>query len=110
MFISLAREGGRVLQTTTPNQKHLIITKLANLLLERQRDILDANSKDIEMANKSGMDNILKCRPEKLKLWLRVLGMQFIAKLWGVNILGNEIVKCHLQYKIFSVLKIVMDV
>lgn len=68
MFISLAREGGRVLQTTTPNQKHLIITKLANLLLERQRDILDANSKDIEMANKSGMENILKCRPEKLKL------------------------------------------
>ena len=49
-----AREGGRVLQTTTAKQKHLIITKLANLLLERQRDILDANSRDIEAANKSG--------------------------------------------------------
>uniref|UniRef100_K1QYB6 Delta-1-pyrroline-5-carboxylate synthetase n=1 Tax=Magallana gigas TaxID=29159 RepID=K1QYB6_MAGGI len=57
-----AREGGRVLQTTTPNQKHLIITKLANLLLERQRDILDANSKDIEMANKSGLESTLVSR------------------------------------------------
>lgn len=79
MFISLAREGGRVLQTTTPNQKHLIITKLANLLLERQRDILDANSKDIEMANKSGMEHISKGKPEKRKFWLRFWGMQIIT-------------------------------
>lgn len=71
MFISLAREGGRVLQTTTPNQKHLIITKLANLLLERQRDILDANSKDIEMANKSGMDNILKMQARKTQTLIK---------------------------------------
>ncbi|KAM7435607.1 hypothetical protein ABFA07_014466 [Porites harrisoni] len=49
-----ARQGGRALQALTAEQRGKIIYKLADLLIERKDEILDANSKDLEEARFEG--------------------------------------------------------
>lgn len=52
-----AREGSRALQTLTGEQRAIIINRLADSLIERQKDILDANQMDVEKAYTDGTKN-----------------------------------------------------
>jgi len=49
-----AREGSRALQALTGEQRAIIINRLADSLIERQKDILDANQMDVEKAYTDG--------------------------------------------------------
>ncbi|XP_048584546.1 delta-1-pyrroline-5-carboxylate synthase isoform X2 [Nematostella vectensis] len=49
-----ARDGGRALQALSAEQRKQIIYKLADLLIERKTDILDANTMDLEAARQEG--------------------------------------------------------
>ncbi|XP_044175947.1 delta-1-pyrroline-5-carboxylate synthase-like isoform X3 [Acropora millepora] len=49
-----ARTGGRALQALSSIERGRIIYKLADLLIERKDEILDANSKDLEQARYEG--------------------------------------------------------
>ncbi|XP_068709914.1 delta-1-pyrroline-5-carboxylate synthase-like isoform X1 [Montipora capricornis] len=49
-----ARTGGRALQALTSIERGRILYKLADLLMERKDEILDANSKDLELARYEG--------------------------------------------------------
>ena len=51
-----AREGSQKLQALEPNDRADIINSLANLLLDRQEDILAANKRDIDIAKEQGKD------------------------------------------------------
>ncbi|XP_015521188.2 delta-1-pyrroline-5-carboxylate synthase [Neodiprion lecontei] len=66
-----ARTGSRVMQSLRPEERASAINTLANLLESRQGDILDANNKDLEEAQKSGVAKPLLSRlsltPSKLK-------------------------------------------
>ncbi|XP_064631523.1 delta-1-pyrroline-5-carboxylate synthase-like [Lineus longissimus] len=57
-----ARDGGRVLQSLTAQQRADIIYRLADLLLERQTEIMNANEKDLEAARKEGVSGPLLSR------------------------------------------------
>ncbi|XP_068633783.1 delta-1-pyrroline-5-carboxylate synthase isoform X1 [Battus philenor] len=50
-----ARTGSRVLQQLTPSERASAIHSLSDLLLSKQDEILQANSKDLEEATKSGL-------------------------------------------------------
>ncbi|KAJ8914964.1 hypothetical protein NQ315_002488, partial [Exocentrus adspersus] len=66
-----ARTGGRVLATISPDARALCIHTLADLLISKQSEILDANQKDLQEATKSGLAKPLLSRlsltPSKLK-------------------------------------------
>ncbi|CAH1134234.1 unnamed protein product [Ceutorhynchus assimilis] len=66
-----ARLGGRVLQTLTPEQRASCVHTLADLLVSKQAQILDANQKDLSEAQSSGLAKPLLSRlsltPSKLK-------------------------------------------
>ncbi|XP_034939338.1 delta-1-pyrroline-5-carboxylate synthase [Chelonus insularis] len=66
-----ARVGSRMLQSLKPEERADCIRTLANLLENKQRDILAENSKDLEEASKSGLAKPLLSRlslnPSKLK-------------------------------------------
>ena len=53
-LVSLARDGGRALQSLSADQRMDIINNLANSLIEHQADILAANSKDLALARQNG--------------------------------------------------------
>ncbi|KAF7998305.1 hypothetical protein HCN44_009703 [Aphidius gifuensis] len=57
-----ARIGSRQLQALTPQQRASCIITLADLLQTRKTEILDANRKDIEEAEKSGLSKPLLSR------------------------------------------------
>ena len=65
------RKGGRLLQTLTPEQRASCVHTLADLLISKQAQILDANQKDLQEATKSGLAKPLLSRlsltPAKLK-------------------------------------------
>lgn len=67
----LARIGGRLLQTLTPDQRASCVHTLADLLVNKQSIILDANQKDLQEAASSGVAKPLLSRlsltPSKLK-------------------------------------------
>jgi len=46
----IVRQGGRELQKLTAEQRANIISRLANMLLEKQDEILTANKKDVTLA------------------------------------------------------------
>ena len=48
-----AREGGRQLQALTGDQRSAVIRTLADLLIERERDILLANQSDVKALKES---------------------------------------------------------
>ncbi|XP_068975276.1 delta-1-pyrroline-5-carboxylate synthase isoform X2 [Bombus flavifrons] len=66
-----ARAGSRILQGLQPEERASCINTLADLLESRQREILSANAKDLEAAEKSGLAKALLSRlsltPAKLK-------------------------------------------
>lgn len=67
----LARIGSRVLQSLTPEERALSVNILADLLITKQSQILEANAKDLEEATRSGLAKPLLSRlsltPAKLK-------------------------------------------
>lgn len=66
-----ARSGGRTLQTLSADQRASCVHTLADLLVSKQSEILDANSRDLAEAQKSGLAKPLLSRlsltPAKLK-------------------------------------------
>lgn len=54
-----ARSGSRVLQKLTPSERASAIHSLADLLLDRKDQILEANAKDLEEATKTGLEKPL---------------------------------------------------
>lgn len=67
----LARSGSRVLQQLSPSDRAAAIHSLADLLVDKQDSILEANAKDLEEATKGGLASALLSRlslsPGKLK-------------------------------------------
>lgn len=57
-----ARRGGRILQSLNPEDRASAIMTLAELLETRQADILVANQRDLEEAEKTGLSSALKSR------------------------------------------------
>ena len=51
---NLARDGSRLLQRLTAEQRKTIINKMASNLIEYSKDILQANKQDLEEATKEG--------------------------------------------------------
>lgn len=66
-----ARTGSRALQALRPEERASCINALADLLESRQKEILEANRKDLEAAEKTGLAKALLSRlsltPAKLK-------------------------------------------
>lgn len=71
MFICTARNGSRILQGLAPEERATCIYTLADLLLSKEKEILEANDKDLAEATKSGLNKPLLSRlsltPAKLK-------------------------------------------
>lgn len=72
IYLSLpARIGSRQLQSLTPDQRAAAVETLADLLISKQAQILDANQKDLDAGVKSGLAKPLLSRlsltPAKLK-------------------------------------------
>ena len=55
----VARAGSHQLQALQPEARMNIINKLADLLMERKKDILDANKKDLQQGFNNGKVLIL---------------------------------------------------
>lgn len=51
----IVREGGRYLQSLSAEQRSMVINKLAESLLVRQNEILDANLLDLKEADRNGV-------------------------------------------------------
>lgn len=70
-FRNQARTGSRALQSLTPEERAAAVNNLADLLITKQSQILEANSKDLEDGTKSGLAKPLLSRlsltPAKLK-------------------------------------------
>ncbi|KAG5682345.1 hypothetical protein PVAND_011702 [Polypedilum vanderplanki] len=66
-----ARNGCRILQNLSPNERAGCVNTLADLLLAKQQFILDANEKDLAEAQKNGLAKPLLSRlslsPQKLR-------------------------------------------
>lgn len=66
-----ARTGSRALQSLTPEERATAVNTLADLLITKQSQILEANAKDLEEGTKSGLAKPLLSRlsltPAKLK-------------------------------------------
>lgn len=77
-----AREGSRALQGLTGEQRAVIINKLADSLLERQKDILAANQLDVDKAYSDGIESVLISRLILNEKKLKTLhqGLKQIAK------------------------------
>lgn len=58
-YILAARIGSRVLQKLTPSERASAIHTLADLLLDKKDQILEANAKDLEEATKGGVEKPL---------------------------------------------------
>jgi delta-1-pyrroline-5-carboxylate synthetase len=69
--MSTARNGSRILQGLAPEERATCIYTLADLLLSKEKEILEANNKDLAEATKGGLNKPLLSRlsltPAKLK-------------------------------------------
>lgn len=65
-LLFIARSGSRVLQTLTPEERALSVNTLADLLITKQSQVLEANAKDLEEATKSGLG---KCSSPSHKMF-----------------------------------------
>lgn len=80
--IFVARDGSRILQRLTTEQRKIIINKMASNLVDYSKDILQANKRDLENAAKDGLKSSLLGRlglSEK-KLKTLSIGLQQIAE------------------------------
>jgi len=59
-FSPLAKEASMVLQNLKAQDRKLVIEKLADLMLERQEDILAANKRDVQLAKRNSKCVVLK--------------------------------------------------
>lgn len=70
-FVKTARAGSRVMQSLTPEERASSVNTLADLLITKQAQILEANAKDLDEGTKSGLAKPLLSRlsltPAKLK-------------------------------------------
>ena len=62
MFTSTARNGSRILQSLTPEERATCIYTLADLLLSKEKELLEANDKDMSEATKIGLNKPLLSR------------------------------------------------
>jgi delta-1-pyrroline-5-carboxylate synthetase len=62
MFTTTARNGSRILQSLAPEDRATCIYTLADLLISREKEILEANDKDLTEATKSGLNKSLLSR------------------------------------------------
>lgn len=62
LFITIARNGSRILQSLAAEERATCIYTLADLLLSKEKEILEANSKDLEEATKGGLKKPLLSR------------------------------------------------
>lgn len=60
LFNVIARDGSRLLQKLSNDQRKAIVEKIASNLTEYSKDILEANKHDLEEAIKNGLIEILK--------------------------------------------------
>ena len=72
-FLITARSGSKALTNITPNERAQIIYQLAELIQENHADILAANAKDMDAANKDGsmaasLISRLALTPQKLNV------------------------------------------
>lgn len=71
MYPCVARIGSRQLQSITPEERAASVHKLADLLVTKQAQILEANALDLNEATKTGLAKPLLSRlsltPAKLK-------------------------------------------
>lgn len=88
LIIPSARSGSRVLQGLQPEDRAKAIFSLAELLISKQADLLDANSKDLSDATKNGVAKPLLSRlsltPSKLKSLS--VGLKQIAESSHTNV------------------------
>ena len=56
----VARDGSRILQRLSPEQRKAIIHKMASNLVEHSEDILRANKRDLEEATKTGKSHMIR--------------------------------------------------
>ncbi|XP_022098225.1 delta-1-pyrroline-5-carboxylate synthase-like [Acanthaster planci] len=87
-----AREGGRLLQSLSPEQRSDIINKLADLLEERSDEIITANKQDMDMARMSQMSGPMLARLSLTAPKIRNLadGLRQIATT-SHDIVGREL-------------------
>lgn len=80
-YFLAARVGSRVLQKLTPSERATAIHSLADLLVDKQEQILEANEKDIEEATKGGLAKPLLSRLalNQSKLKTLSIGLKQIA-------------------------------
>ena len=62
MFTSTARNGSRTLQSLAAEERATCIYTLADLLLCKEKEILEANEKDLSEATKIGLNKPLLSR------------------------------------------------
>jgi delta-1-pyrroline-5-carboxylate synthetase len=62
MFTSTARNGSRILQSLGPEERATCIYTLADLLLSKEKEILEANDTDLSEATKIGLNKPLLSR------------------------------------------------
>jgi delta-1-pyrroline-5-carboxylate synthetase len=60
--MSTARIGSRTLQALAPEERATCIYTLADLLLSKEKEILEANGKDLDEATKGGLSKPLLSR------------------------------------------------
>ncbi|KAB0802647.1 hypothetical protein PPYR_04833 [Photinus pyralis] len=93
-----ARNGGRKLQTLTPDSRAACVQMLADLLISRQKEILEANQLDMVEAEKTGLSSALLSRlsltPAKLKDL--AIGLKQIADS-SSNIVGRVLRRTKLS-------------
>lgn len=61
-FLQKAKESSKVFSSLSGNQKNSILKKMANALIENKNQILEANLKDMQDANKNNLTSALKDR------------------------------------------------
>lgn len=89
---AIAKEGGNLLRQLSSSQRSMIIERLAELLIEEEAKILEANQKDIDAAkNKKGLSESLFSRLKLSSEKLQVLatGLRQIAA--QTDVLGRTI-------------------
>jgi delta-1-pyrroline-5-carboxylate synthetase len=62
MFTTTARNGSRILQSLAPEERATCIYTLADLLLSKEKEILEANEKDLSEATRGGLNKPLLSR------------------------------------------------
>ncbi|XP_005089398.1 delta-1-pyrroline-5-carboxylate synthase isoform X2 [Aplysia californica] len=78
-----AREGGRCLQALTGVHRTAIVNRLADLLLERKSEILQANQQDVQQAFAAGMQ-----QSEMARLYLSDQKLETLAT--GLRQIGKD--------------------